>query len=73
MVHQSMKPVGENLISKRLLQQERADRRSKRLCFNYDEKFSANHNSVCKGRKGKLFRFAADNMEYILKLKNKMI
>lgn len=63
--HQSVKPMGENLNLKRLSPQERAERRSKGLCFNCDEKFSANHNSVCKGRKGKLFRLAADNTTYI--------
>jgi len=47
-------------IFKKLSQAEKAEKRSKGLCFNCDEKFVPNHNQVCKGRQGKLFRLSAD-------------
>lgn len=52
-------------VNKRLSATERAERRSKGLCFSCDERFSANHNSVCVGRKGRLFRMSADETEFV--------
>lgn len=52
-------------ITKRLSASKRTERRSKGLCFNCDEKFTANHNNVYVGRKGKLFRLFADETELV--------